>query len=197
MKRIFLLAAALGCISLYSCDNEQDLDNLSPEELEIIDMNNLIVSQSGFNEEALLTDLKRGTMKMKSWYQYNNGSLSRLFLVGGHLAGGIAIFFDEGICFDCYDSDWFPETGSYPCREQFSWQYNPATQSFITQHSNNNYSECSAKILYYNTEDHRLIIEGDMFNLISTWKLEKVRISGYIDVDPAERERIIEKYCGE
>ena len=196
MKRLLLLAAAMCCISLVSCDNEMDSNELSPFELEVLELDNLIASQSGFDEEALIADLCNGTMKMQRWYEYNDDNISEIRLVGGHCAGDIVIFFTEGICFDCYISDLMPDMKSYPCNAQFSWRYDPTTKSLITKQQDDNiYSEGSAKVLYYNTEDHRLIIEGDFMHLESILKLERVRISGYIDVDPAERERIIEEYC--
>ncbi len=200
MKRIFLLAAALCCISLYSCDNEQDLDNLSPIELEILELDNLIASQSGFDEEALLADLNRGTMKMDSFYMKYNGKFEDLDLCGGSCPGVRTVFFNDGTCRDCFSyvplEDGIPSGITSYSYDKYDWQYDSDTQSIITWGPYYNYLdqyEGSAKVLYYNAESHRLILEGHMF----TFDQYITRMSGYIDVDPAERERIIEKYCGE
>ena len=196
MKRILLLVAAMCCISLVSCDNEQDLSDLSPVELEILELDNLIASQSGFDEQTLLADLLKGTMKMQHWYEYwNDGEITQNSMLGGPYPATLAIFFEDGTCWDCY-SYWYsssqPNPMHEPIHEQFTWEYDTATHSLIAR--NQYKQETIAKVLYYNTEDHRLIIEGYFMYFESMWKLEKVRISGYIDIDPAERERIIEEY---
>lgn len=60
------------------------------------------------------------------------------------------------------------------------------------------YDECSAKVLYYNAENHRLILEGDMFNRAhKPWNIERLFMSGYVDIDSASRQQTFEKYCGE
>ena len=193
MKRILLLAAAMCCISLVSCDNEQDLGKLSTEDLEILEMDELISSQSGFDETALISDLTRGTMKISSRYQYRDGKISMYSIDGMHLVAATTVFFDDGTCWDCFVS-W----SSNAIHNLFTWRYDHSTLSLITQDADHCYDECSAKVLYYNTENHYLIIEGNIANILSPQsKIEKVRLSGYIDVDPAERERIIEKYCNE
>lgn len=64
------MAAALGCMSLWSCDNEQDLDDLSPAELEILELEELISAQPRIDEEALVADLLKGTMQISSIYYF-------------------------------------------------------------------------------------------------------------------------------
>lgn len=206
MKRIFLLAAALCCMLLYSCDNEQDLGNLSPIELEILELDNLIASQSSLDEDALLADLCRGTMKMTSHYIKENGTFDELLLDGGRCPCIQTIFFEDGTCRDCYSYNPIGE-GGYPLGREdsytkYDWKYDSDTRSIITkvlyymispEGEPIYFNDSSMKILYYNTENHSLILEGQIFEYDS----EVIRMSGYIDVDPAERERIIEKYCGE
>ena len=197
MKRL-LLAAAMCCISLVSCDNEPDFSDLSPLEWEILELDNLIASQSGFDEEALIADLTRGTMKINSHYILFDGSFDKC-IIAGQYPGALSLFFDNGICKDCYNyikNNPDPNangdliTGS--SYSEYDWKYDSDTYSIIT-YSPFIGKETSAKILYYNTEDHRLILEGTIFMLHNG----TFRLSGYIDVDPAERERIIEKYCNE
>ena len=202
MKRIFLLAAALCCISLYSCDNEQDLDNLSPIELEILELDNLIASQSGFDEEALIADLKRGVMEASSTYEYyNDGTVDQCSIVGAHYAGQTVVFFEDDTCWDCF-SYWYSSSSSTPLDEpvhvQYTWRYDPETQSLVTEDRYNNIGDSVAKIVYYNAENHRLIIEGNIFGFISPkWDIEKMRMSCLIDVDPAKRASVIEEYSSE
>lgn len=197
MKRIFLLAAALGCMSLYSCNNEQDLDNLSPIELEILELDNLIASQSGFDEEALLADLNRGTMKMDSFYIKYNGKFDELLLDGGHYPGVKTLFFDDGTCRDCFSYNEIGSLYTIYTYHKYDWQYDSDTRSIITWGPYYNHLDQSegsvAKVLYYNAENHRLILEGHIFFLNQYIN----RISGYIDVDPAERASVIEEYSSE
>ena len=205
MKRLLLLAAAMCCISLVSCENEQDLGKLSPEDLEILEMNELISSQSGFDEETLLADLLKGTMKISSWYEQRNGNWSTFLLEGGAYPCSNTLFFEDGTCKDCHTINPIGENGTpsgwIDTYAEYDWRYDSATQSIITKATYYiispegepvYFEECAMKILYYNTTDHRVILEGLVFE-----GYYELRMSGYIDVDPAERERIIEKYCNE
>ena len=194
------------CISLVSCDNEMDSNELSPVELEILEMDNLIASQSGFDEEALIADLKRGTMKMTSTYFFIYGGYAdptTLGINGGRYIRAQIVLFMDKTCRDCFAA-YIPKRDIY---REYDWVYDTETRSITTHTSRYSITydgqyeykeDCSAKVLYYNAENHRLILEGDMFNMaVAAWGIERVRMSGYIDVDPAERERILEKYCNE
>ncbi len=207
MKRIFLLAAALGCISLYSCDNDQDLSDLTPFELEVLELNNLIASQSNFDEEALLDDLCRGTMKMTSHYNVENGEVVEFKWPAGFNVPCLqTLFFADGTCRECYTEHTVGIGGNPSVIEdtyyECDWRYDSDTRSIIMHYNNYltsvdgeriYFDDTATKVLYYNTETHRLILEGHIYS----YRRYVIRMSGYIDVDPAERERIIEKYCGE
>ncbi|MDE6139778.1 MAG: hypothetical protein K2F95_02370 [Alistipes sp.] len=207
MKRLLLLAVAMCCISLYSCDNDKDLSDLSPFELEVLELDNLIASQSGFDEDALIADLCKGTMKMTSHYNVENGEVKQFVSPSGFSRPCIqTLFFENGTCRECFtaltigigDNPSIKEDTYYEC----DWRYDSDTRSIIMHYNNYlttvdgeriYFDDTSTKVLYYNTETHRLILEGHIYS----YRRYIIRMSGYIDVDPAERERIIEKYCNE
>ncbi|MDE6862342.1 MAG: hypothetical protein K2J31_06365, partial [Alistipes sp.] len=199
MKRLLLLAAAMCCISLVSCDNEQDLGKFSPEDLEILEMNELISSQSGFDEEALVADLLNGTMKMTAHYLMIDGKAEKAIPMGGPSPCIQTLFFEDGTCKDCRTINPIGENGTpsgwIDTYAEYDWRYDSSSHSIITHDTSYGISydgtilyhdECRIKVLYYNTDNHRLILEGHIFNLDA----HIIRMTGYIDIDPAECERI-------
>ncbi len=191
MKRIFFAAAVVCSISLWSCDNDQDNHELTPYEQEIFELDKLIASQSDFDEAALIADLTSGTMITKKNYYYSSeGPLGDLYINGGAIDEKI-IFFENGTGKDYYTSCIPGDT--YHC-SNFTWRYDSSTGSLITHRQGYDmagiyYDECSAKVLYYNSEDHFLILEGSFFCVYRRDDIVfKTRMTFEIDPDPATRE---------
>ncbi|MCX4262189.1 MAG: hypothetical protein OSJ31_04730 [Alistipes sp.] len=102
LASIAMLAAAMCCMSLTACDNDNDSDKLSPVELEILELDELIASQPELDEEAFIADLLKGTMKMTSHYIMNNGKFEELLVDGGTIPCVQTVFFEDGTCRDCH-----------------------------------------------------------------------------------------------
>lgn len=195
MKRILLLAVALCSMSLFSCDNDQDQIELSPEELEIIKLEELIASQTDFDEDALIADLCKGSLKTDSEYYYKDGHFEneRPISDGRVIA---RIFFADGTCRACCCV--YPTGKLEYIYSPYYWRYDSATRSIITKYKYGDfnedgeliYPEHSEKVLYYDAETHRLILEEEFGD--DRRYYEKVRSSCYIDVDESERTRILE-----
>ena len=208
MKRILFFAAALCSVLLCSCDNDNDAVELSPIELEIMELEELIASQTEIDEEALVADLCRGTVTVCSRYSYDNGVVEELelpYFDGYYIA---EIFFADGTALS-YSYTYALGPGRYTCRP-FYWRYDSETQSLITkvdgyfyapvEDQKIEYEELSAKVRYYNTEDHRLILDGKyieygyMFTHTEDGYVHSsrdTRLLCHIDIDPAERERVL------
>ena len=192
MKRILLFSAALCCISLWSCNNDQG--NLSPEELEIIKLNELIASQSGFDEEALIKDLLNGVFISKTTFLYRNGKCIASSL---DLWCGVSplpqpvVFFKDGTCkMGSLDPITLPELeDSTSIEVECTWRYDSTTRSIITDMAivgTELIYTYTAKILYY--KDHIIVWEGDILGSIGIdadgeqWA-DYMRTSGYIDME--------------
>jgi len=198
MKRIFFAVAAICSMSLWSCDNDLDNNELTPVEQEMLKLDEMIASQSGFDEAALLADLTNGTMIWKKIYYYSSeGSLVDEDMDGDARNQG-SVFFEDGTGADY----WFlgPNFPDPVCKD-FTWRYDSSISSLITHDPGYSmtydgeyiyYDECSAKVLYYNSEDHCLILEGALFNTPFLGNTAKARMVYYIDLDPATRERVLE-----
>ena len=106
MKRVLLLVAI--CLAgLQACDNNEQ-EQLTPQEQELMEINNLIASQtvSGFDEQALLNDLKNGIMIPVSKYQlYPNGELCLYYPLDHVYRPAPMAFFDDGTCQEFYACD--------------------------------------------------------------------------------------------
>lgn len=204
LASISMLAVAMCCMSLTACDNDNDSDKLSPVELEILELDELIASQPELDEEAFIADLLKGTMKMTSHYIMNNGKFEELLVDGGTIPCVQTVFFEDGTCRDCHTINPIGENGApsdwIDTYSEYDWRYDGDTRSVITHAAYDitsaegepiYYDESPMKVLYYNTDNNRLILEGSVFEHVS----ETIRMSGYIDIDAAERERILEKYC--
>ena len=204
LASIAMLAAAMCCMSLTACDNDNDSDKLSPVESEILELDELIASQPELDEEAFIADLLKGTMKMTSHYIMNNGKFEELLVDGGTIPCVQTVFLEDGTCRDCHTINPIGENGApsgwIDTYSEYDWRYDGDTRSVITHAAYDitsaegepiYYDESSMKVLYYNTDNNRLILEGSVFEHVS----ETIRMSGYIDIDAAERERILEKYC--
>jgi len=205
MKRALLLVAI--CLAgLQACDNNEQ-EQLTPQEQELMEINNLIASQtvSGFDEQALLNDLKNGIMIPVSKYQlYPNGELCLYYPLDCVYRPTTMAFFDDGTCQEFYacnpvackeivpdDETIYPDYFCY-CHNDYTWEYNPATKSLLTQNIYYKNSPSSAKVMYYDSVTHKLIIKGNLctYNDPSTYMLAIC----YIDTNSNIRDTYLTKY---
>ena len=199
MKRILFFAAALCSMSLCSCDNDNEAVELSPLEMELFELDQLINSQSGFDEKTLLADLQSGTLHIDYEYRFfADGRLETDTPRGG--LGTIQlgqVFCNNGKCYQVvYDVD-DSKYHAYP----HDWSYDSATCSITTKWNSYRityegeyeyFDECTAKVLYYNAENHRLILDGDIFNKVRyLWGHARNRFSCHIDMDASAREELL------
>ena len=120
-----------------------------------------------------------------SKYQlYPNGELCLYYPLDCVYRPTPMAFFDDGTCQEFYacnpvackeivpdDETIYPEYFCY-CHNDYTWEYNPATKSLLTQ--NIYYKNSSAKIMYYDSVTHKLIIKvtyvHTMTPLLTCWQ---------------------------
>ncbi len=199
MKRILFFAAALCCMSLYSCDNDNEAVELSPLEMELFELDQLINSQSGFDEETLLADLQSGTLHIDYEYRFfADGRLDDAIPMGGSAIRQLGkVFCNNGKCYQIVYDVYNSEHHAY----SHDWSYDSATCSITTKWNGYRityegeyvyFDECTAKVLYYNAEDHKLILDGDIFNKVFHKRGHaRNRFLCHIDMDASAREELL------
>ncbi len=206
MKRLLLLVAI--CLAgLQACDNIEQ-EQLTPMEIEILEIDDLIASQAetGFDEQDLLSDLKSGTVIKTSLFDYKNGEIvASSYDYDDPSKGwkGIVwrktyIFSEDGLCRKCSRGN-APDMDDY-FYTSFDWKYNPQTKSIETKFNelDGDFS-FSAKVLYYNKESGKLILEGDLCGCIGVYGggepvADYSRMAFHIDLNPEIRKENMDKY---
>ncbi len=202
MKRALLLVAI--CLAgLQACDNIEQ-EQLTPMEIEILEIDDLIASQAetGFDEQELLNDLKTGTINETAYFQYKNGKLvqSSYDDIDGKVIPHY-IFLSDGTCRKCFIQGAFSNIlGTSFAYINFDWEYNPQTKSIETKFNelDGDFS-FSAKVVYYNKESGKLILEGNLCDCIGVYGggepvADYSRMTFHIDLNPETREDYLTNY---
>ena len=209
MKRVLLLVAI--CLAgLQACDNTGQ-EQLTPIETEILEIEGLIASQAetGFDEQALLSDLKSGTVIKTALFNYKNGEFvissfdyddpSRGWKgVNWHCN---ILFLEDGNCRECKQSIMPNQHDFY---NNYDWRYNPQTKSIDTKFCwvdwDHEEFSFSAKVFYYDKKSGNLILGGNLCNCLSAVYGGGEPVADYslmtfhIDLNTATREECMTKY---
>ncbi len=197
MKRMLLLVAI--CLAgLQACDNTEQ-KQLTPIETEILEIEGLIASQAetGFDEQELLSDIKAGTLTKTSYFHYKNGEIVQSSYDNyiGSQWDAPYIFLDDGTCRHCCG---FPDPINPYKYINYAWQYNQKTKSIETRLYNFE-DKFTAKVLYYNKESGKLILEGNFCDCIGVYGggepvADYSRMTFHIDLNPETREDYLTNY---
>lgn len=169
MKRIFYCIALAVAMCCTACESNDDNVELTPMEQKLLEIDELIATQSSedIDDEALIADLTTGVFISSSWYEYYGERWhDRRYETGGS-TGVTVIFMEDGICRSFTESpeyiyfDMFlRELGYVGYYTEYTWSYDADTRTISTVRRG---SVVKAEVRYY--KDHHIIFYGDISNV--------------------------------